>query len=242
MTNPTAVLMTHSPALASIPRLCRGDRGLLQGWLVEHPGRSIAFCIPAIILGCGAYGFTMGLWQGWEMASYVGVKFPLVIFTTLLVNGMINGMLAMALGSGIGFRESVQFLLAGFGLMAVILGSLSPVTFMMALQAPAPSDPGADQWHSATLLTHTLMIAYAGIISHRSLLGHVRGYAITPALGTRTFFAWLAGNLFVGAQISWIMRPFFGSPGLKVQFLRDDPMNGSFYETVLHAIGNLTGF
>ncbi len=225
-----------------IPELCRGNRHLLQGWLVDHPGKSLLACIPAIILGCGAYGFTMGLWQGWEMASYVGIKFPLVIFAVLLVNGMINGMLAMVLGSGIGFRESVQFLLAGFGLMAIILGALSPITLMMALHAPSPDDPGAQQWHSVTLLAHTLMIAYAGIISHRSLLGHVKTFATTPAHGTRTFFAWLAGNLFVGAQISWIMRPFFGSPGLEVQFLRDDPMNGSFYETVLHALGNLTGF
>lgn len=231
-----------SPTLNNIPRLCRGDRGLLQSWLVANPGQSLMFCIPAIFLGCGAYGFTMGLWQGWEMASYVGIKLPLVIFATLLINGMINGMLAMALGSGIGFRQSIQFLLAGFGLMSIILASLSPITFFMALHAPEPGDPGAKQWHSVTLLIHTLMIAYAGIISHRSLLGHVRGFANTPALGTRTFFAWLAGNLFVGAQISWIMRPFFGSPGLEVQFLRDHPMNGSFYDTVFFALKNILGF
>lgn len=176
------------------------------------------------------------------MASYVAIKLPLVIFATLLVNGMINGMLAMVLGSGIGFRESIQFLLAGFGLMGIILGSLSPITIMMALHAPSPDDPGASQWHSVTLLTHTFMIAYAGIISHRSLLGHVRTFATTPTLGTRTFLAWLAGNLFVGAQISWVMRPFFGSPGLDVQFLRDDPMNGSFYETVFRSFSNLIGF
>lgn len=235
--------MSHSPhALTCIPELCRGSRGLLHTWLVEYPKQSLLFCIPAIFLGCGAYGFTMGLWQGWEMASYVSIKLPLAIFATLLINGMINGMLAMVLGSGIGFRESVQFLLAGFGLMSVILASLSPITFFMSLHAPSPNDSGANQWHSITLLTHTLMIAYAGIVSHRSLLKHLRGFATSPMHGTRTFFAWLAGNLFVGAQISWIMRPFFGSPGLEVQFLRDDPMNGSFYETVLYALGNLLGF
>lgn len=181
----------------------------------------------------------MGLWQGWKMASYVGIKLPLVIFATLIINGMINGMLAMVLGSGIGFRQSIQFLLAGFALMSIILASLSPITFLMALHAPDPSDIGAKQWHSVTLLTHTFLIAYAGITSHRSLLSHVRRYATTPTLGTRTFVAWLAGNLFVGAQISWIMRPFFGSPGLEVQFLRDHPMNGSFYETVWFAIQTL---
>ncbi len=184
----------------------------------------------------------MGLWQGWEMASYVGLKLPLVILATLIVNGMINGMLAMVLGSGIGFKQSILFLLTGFALMAIILASLSPITFMMALHAPSPDDVGAKQWHSVTLLTHTFLVAYAGITSHLSLLGHVRRYATTPAHGTRTFFAWLGGNLFVGAQISWIMRPFFGSPGLEVQFLRNDPMAGNFYETVWFAINSLISF
>lgn len=176
------------------------------------------------------------------MARYVGIKLPLVIFATLFINGMINGMLAMVLGSGINFRQSLQFLLAGFALMSIILASLSPITFLMALHAPAPNDPGAEQWHSVTLLTHTFLIAYAGIISHRSLLDHVCRFATTPAHGMRTFLAWLAGNLFVGAQISWIMRPFFGSPGLQVQFLRDYPMAGNFYETVLFSIKNLLSF
>ena len=228
--------------LQNIPPLCRGDRSLLQGWLEGSPTNSLSFCIPAILLGCGAYGFTMGLWHGWEMATYVGLKLPLVIFATLLINGMINGMLAMVLGSGIGFRQSVQFLLAGFALMSIILLSLSPITFFMALHAPDPSDAGAKQWHSVTLLTHTFLIAYAGIVSHRSLLGHLRNFATTPSHGTQTFLAWLVGNLFVGAQISWIMRPFFGTPGLQVQLLRDHPMNGSFYETVWNAITHLTAF
>jgi len=231
-----------SQLVTNIPPLCRGERGLLQEWLERQPVASLVFCIPAIVIGCGLYGFTLGLWQGWEMGSYVALKFPLVIFATLLVNGLINGMLALVLGSGISFRQSVQFLLAGFALMAIILGSLSPITFFMALQAPLPDQAGAKEWHSTLLLTHTLMIAFAGIIAHRSLLGHLRDFATTPALGTRTFFAWLAGNLFVGAQISWIMRPFFGSPGLAVQFLRDNPMQGSFYETVWRSFLQVIGF
>ena len=129
----------------NVPALCRGSRALLQDWLEHNPVRSLSFCIPAIILGCGAYGFAMGMWQGWTMATYVAIKFPLVILATLLVNGMINGMLAMALGSGIGFRQSFQFLLAGFALMSIILLSLSPVALFVVFHAADPTDPGADQ-------------------------------------------------------------------------------------------------
>jgi hypothetical protein len=53
--------------------------------------------------------------------------------------------------------------------------------------------------------------------------------------------AWLAGNGILGMQFSWILRPFFGTPRLTVQFLREDPMNGSFLEAVWHALNRFTG-
>lgn len=236
-------MTTHptSHSLHNIPTLCSDSRNLLRNWLVRNPIGSLGFCIPTIIVGCGVYGFTMGLWRGGIMATYVGIKFPLVIFTTLIINGAINSMLAMVLVSGISFRQSFQFLLAGFALMSIILLSLSPITLFVILHAAGQEQPEAQLMHNIILLCHTSMIAYAGIVSHRSLLAQVRDFATTPAHGTRTFFAWLAGNLFVGAQISWVMRPFFGSPDLEIQFLRDDPLNGSFYDSVWKSVTNLIG-
>ena len=223
------------------PALCRGDRDLLEGWITGSQRGSVWMCLLFIVVGLSSYGFTVGLWRGWEMASYVAIKLPAAILCTLLINGLLNGMLALALGSGIGFRQSLQFLLAGFGIMSIILGALSPVTFFLALNTPAASDPGAGSWHAFTLLTHTGAIALAGIMAHRKLLEFVRDFADSRQSGTRTFFAWLLGNLFVGAQVSWILRPFFGSPGLEVQFLRSSPLEGSFYEAVFHAASRLLG-
>ena len=90
------------------------------------------------------------------------------------------------------------------------------------------------------LLTHTVAIAFAGVVAHHRLLGYLREFASSSRAGTHTFLAWIAGNLFVGAQVSWILRPYFGSPGLEVQFLRPDPLRGNFYESVLNALGNAT--
>ena len=74
------------------------------------------------------------------------------------------------------------------------------------------------------------------------LFGYVREFAETRRAGTHTFFAWLAGNLFVGAQVSWNLRPFFVSPGLDVEFLRKHPFDGSFYEAVWQALHNVAPF
>jgi hypothetical protein len=235
MNNPTTA--TRYP----IPALCRGDRQLLESWIKDVRHGSVRVCLTLIITGFALYGTTVGLWRGWEMAAYVSIKLPAAVLLTLLVNGLLNGMLGLVLGSGIGFRQSLQFLLAGFAIMSLILGALSPVTFFLAFNTPPADHPDASSWHALTLLSHTLAIALAGIISHRKLLSFLRDFAQTRLAGIQTFFAWLAGNLFVGAQITWILRPFFGSPSLEVQFLRPDPLEGNFYDAVIHAALRLLG-
>ncbi len=49
--------------------------------------------------------------------------------------------------------------------------------------------------------------------------------------------AWLATNLLLGAQLSWIARPFFGQPDLEVVFLRDDAFRSNFFEALASSIG-----
>ena len=213
---------------------------MLADLIGSAQGGSVLNCIALIALGCGVYGFTVGLQNGWEMGAYVAIKLPLIIFITLILNGLLNGFLGLGLGSGIGFRKSIQFLLAGFAIMSVILGALSPVSFFATLNMPSSGD-GAGQfaWHGASLLMHTCLIAVAGITAHSRLLSYVREFADFSRAGTHAFFAWLAGNLLVGAQISWNLRPFFVSPGLNVEFLREDPFNGNFYEAVIVAFKNV---
>jgi hypothetical protein len=219
-----------------IPALCRGDHALLSEWLTLSPGKMLIRTVPCVVVGCALYGFSMGLWRGAEMGIYVAIKLPLLIFCTLLVNGLINGLLAAVLDSGITMRQSLQFLLTGFATMSIILGALSPISLVLALHAPAPDADNARDYHAFILLFHTAVVAYAGILSHHTLRRFLLHFSKKKSASDSTFFAWIGGNLFVGAQLSWILRPFFGSPQLEVAFLRDDPFTGTFYETVWNSI------
>ncbi len=194
-----------------------------------------------MVAGLALYGFSVGYWRDPLMAGYVAVKMPLLVILTLLANGLLNGLLGMLLGIGLGFRQSLLALLSAFALAALLLGSLSPVTLLLAWNATPPGAPGAHQAHQAYLLIHTLLIAFAGIAANVHLHRLLATKAPTPAAAAITLFAWLAGNAFLGAQFSWILRPFFGTPTLKVQFLRDDPMFGNFYVTVWNALDHSTG-
>ena len=195
----------------------------------------------ATILGLAAYGFTVGWWRSPMMGVYVAIKMPLLVACTLGCNGLLNGLLGLLLGTGLGFRQSLLALLMSFALAALILGSLAPITFFLAWNAPAPDSVNAGMAHSAYLVTHTFLIGFAGIAANVHLHKLLAARAPNRTSATVTLLAWLGGNGFLGAQFSWVLRPFFGSPKLDVAFLRPDPMKGNFYESVWQSIDHLSG-
>ena len=93
--------------------------------------------------------------------------------------------------------------------------------------------------HSLILVTVVAAIAFAGLVANVRLLQLLRQLSGSQSTARRTLVAWLAGNLFLGSQISWILRPFVGSPSLPIQFLRDDKFRGNFFEAVYHAVQRL---
>ncbi len=219
--------------------LCRGDSDQIVQWLDEPDVRWLAMCAAVIAAGCALYGGVVGLWRAPAQAVYTGVKMPLLIFLTCGANALLNGMLAQVLGSGLGFRQTSLAILMSFTISSVVLASLSPVAFFIYWNTPPPSAsgvPGAA--HSVMILGNVLFIAYAGLEANQRLLRLLKRRCPDTKIARRVFWSWLAGNLFLGAQISWILRPFIGSPLLAVQFLRDNPFHGNFYETVFNAIRN----
>jgi hypothetical protein len=126
-----------------------------------------------------------------------------------------------------------------FALAALILGAFAPITLFIWYNAPPLASKNAILGHSVMLLTHVFAIAFAGVMANRRLLDLLRHMAGRAATARAILFSWLAGNLFLGAQLSWNLRPFIGAPALAVQFLRDDPLRGNFYEAVWRAFLHL---
>jgi hypothetical protein len=212
-----------------------------SGWL-ESPGQGrVRWLAAATLIGMAAYGFSVGFWRAPMMAVFVAVKMPLLVFLTLACNGLLNGLLGILLGGGFSFRESLLALLSASALAAVILGSLAPITFLMAWNAPPPDSPAAGMAHSSYLLAHTFLIGFAGITANVHLHRLLLDRSPSPTAATATLLAWLAGNGVVGAQFAWIFRPFFGTPTMEVQFLRDHAMQGGFHLAVWHSLDRITG-
>ena len=215
-------------------------RGEVEARCLEKPNLRwfIGYCI-AIVLGSSVYGATIGLWRAPLQSVFTAIKFPLLIFLTCIGNGAVNGMLAQVLGSGLSFRQTAFAILMSFAVASLILGGFSPITLFILYNAPPLASEHAIIGHSVMLLAHVCVIAFAGVMANRRLFGLLRRMKGRDATARAVLFSWLAGNLFLGAQLAWNLRPFIGSPQLAVQFLRDDPLHGNFYEAVWRAFRHL---
>jgi hypothetical protein len=225
--------------ISDLKLLLQGNADDIAASVSEASFRSLARYCLTIVVGAGLYGATLGLWRAPLQSFYTAIKFPLVIFLTCLGNGAINGMLAQILGSGFSFKQTALAILMSFAIAAIILGGFAPITFFVWFNAPPLGSTNAILGHSVMLLTHVFAIALAGVIANRRLLGLLRKMSGSDAIARAVLSSWLAGNLFLGAQLAWNLRPFIGSPSLAVQFLRADPLRGNFYEAVWRAFRHL---
>jgi hypothetical protein len=228
------------PHPGEIATLLRGERDAIEAWLRGGLTARLGLHVAVILLGAGCYGAAMGWWRDPQQALFTAVKFPLILLLTALGNALINGMLAPLLGLDIPFRHSFAAVVMSFAVASAILGAFAPVIAFIVWNAPPlAATPGAAFVYNLLKLAHVGVIMLAGVTGNArlfQLLVHLGG---GRAVAVRVMTAWLAGNLFLGAQLSWILRPFIGSPDLPLQFLRPKALHGNFYENVLHTFTGL---
>lgn len=227
--------IAHQDA-ASVGTLLRGEVPALTEWTAEWTASRMGRDVLLIFLGAGAFGAAAGCWRDPLQALYAGIKLPLIILLTAGGNALLNAFLAPLCGLQLRFRQSFLAILASFALACAILGAFSPLALFVIWNAP-PLAEGANNsaTHAAILLLLVGAIAFAGVAANLRLLQLLRSLAGRSGVAWRVLIVWLAGNLFLGSQLSWVLRPFIGSPGLPVQFLRGDAFDGNFYETVFRS-------
>lgn len=217
--------------------LLEGQGSTLLRWTQPGHVRTTAMNMAVIFLGAGCYGAAMGWWRDPLQGAYVALKFPLVILLTAFGNALLNAMLAPLLGLNIGFRQSLLAILMSFAITAAILGAFSPLTAFVVWNAPVMTpDVKSTLTYGFIKLLHVALIAFAGIAGTVRLLQLLAQLGGSKTVARRVVFAWLAGNLFLGSQLTWIARPFIGSPQLPVVFLRDTAFQGNFYENVFQTL------
>jgi hypothetical protein len=215
-----------------LPVLLRGQADPINDAIQHCTGKRILLYLTVIFIGAGCFGATVGYWRDPLQVLYTAIKFPAILLLTALGNALLNGMLAPLLGLNITFRQSLVAILLSFTIAAAILGSLSPILLFLVCNTPSFAKSGPA--YNLLLLTQTVAIAFAGIAANVRLFQLLQRLGGSKWVAQKIVFAWLAVNLLLGAQLSWNLRPFVGSPGLQVQFLRPNAFQGNFFEAIYY--------
>jgi hypothetical protein len=228
------------PGPSEISRLLRGETEVIAEWSRRWVAGRFMLHLAVIVLGAGLYGATMGWWRGPQQALFVAIKFPLIMLMVTVGNALLNGLLAPLLGLNIRFHQSFSAIFMSFTVTSAVLGAFSPVMAFLVWNAPGMMMKiSAGSTYSFILLAHVAVIALAGTTGNVRLFQLLLSLSPHRSAALRVLGAWLAGNLFLGSQLTWILRPFIGSPDLPVQFLRANAFHGNFYEAVFYAIRHI---
>jgi len=225
----------------SVDAFLRAGPESFHEWVTHRQSYLMAGCVAAIIVGAGSYGAVMGSWRDAGQAFYTGIKLPLVILLTTAGNGLLNGMLAPLLGLNVTFRQSLAAVLVSFAITSIVLCALSPVALFIVWNTP-PLTAGtklSSPEYGFLQLTLAVFVALGGIIGNVRLLPLLRHWAPNRLVARNVLLAWLAGNLLLGSQICWVLRPFIWDSKRPVEFIGPEGFHGSFFETVFQAAWRL---
>ncbi len=187
-----------------------------------------------VVLASGLYGAVLAGWRSPRLSAYVAVKLPMLFLGTTALVAVFNWMTASILGSGLSFRSTVFVVFGSMTIGCWILISLAPVALFFIISGVSYSGTHDElrYAHNSILMTHIVILALAGVAGNAALLKGLRRLVRPRCPAAGLFLVWLSAFAFVGCQMSWILRPFVGSPFYPIVFMRPDCLDRNFYEFV----------
>ncbi|MFP4007450.1 MAG: actin-binding WH2 domain-containing protein [Spirulinaceae cyanobacterium] len=180
------------------------------------------------------YGAIMGSYSGGLQMIASALKLPALYLITLLICLPSLFFFDIVAGSKRTFAQYLALLLSAMAAMSVMLFGFAPITLFFRLSI---SDYIFFQF------LNLFVLAATGIVGvhffYRGMLYLDEHDAEKPQYRLTILKSWLVLYGFVGSQLGWTLRPFFGAPGMEFQFFRQ--LESNFYLQVIRMIGNVLG-
>jgi hypothetical protein len=158
---------------------------------------------------------------------YSALKVPLLLAATCLVSLPSFFVINTLAGLRDDFFEAVRAVAAAQAGVSIILASLAPLTLTWYASSVR---------YGNAVLFNAAMFGLAGITAQQLLRTYYRPLVARRPRHRLMMWCWLAIYAFVGIQMGWMMRPFVGSPGDPVVFMRHEPDDNA-YVVVVRLIG-----
>ncbi|MBD2532048.1 actin-binding WH2 domain-containing protein [Nostoc flagelliforme FACHB-838] len=181
------------------------------------------------------YGAIIGASHSWAQALSGAIKLPVFYLITLIICFPTLFFFNVLFGSRSSIQQHFVVLLTSVSVISVLLFSLAPVTLFFLITTP-------DSYQFFKLL-NVLIFGITGIFGVKFLYEGMQLLSQQDEVGKKTrttiLRSWLLLYAFVGMQLGWFLRPFFGAPDSKFELFR--AVKGNFYLDIIRAISEILG-
>jgi hypothetical protein len=180
------------------------------------------------------YGSIIGSYHSWMQMLSSAIKLPALYLLTLIICLPTLYFFDIISGSKFNFSQYFALLLSAMSVISVMLFGFAPVTLFFRLSAN-------DYYFFAFL--NIVIFTITGIIGvnffYQSVLKMPSQDVELPQYRKNVIRSWLILYGFVGSQLGWTLRPFFGSPEKPFALFRK--IESNFYLHVIQVIGKILG-
>ncbi len=182
------------------------------------------------------YGLIIGSFHSGQQAIASALKLPSLYLLTLIISLPTLYIFNALFGAKKSLRQHFTLVLAAASVIAILLCGFAPITFFFLTTVTV-----AD--YHFFLLLNVCIFGLTGLLGVSFLyrvMRPVEDEDTSQNVKVRTTILrfWLCLYGFVGSQLGWTLRPFFGSPG-EFQLFR--PREGNFLVGVWHALVHMLG-
>ncbi|MEA5551152.1 actin-binding WH2 domain-containing protein [Anabaena cylindrica UHCC 0172] len=176
------------------------------------------------------YGAIIGASHSWAQSLSGAIKLPAFYLLTLIICFPTLFFFNVLFGSRSSFQQHFVILLTAVSVISVLLFSFAPITLFFMITAPNS--------YQFFKLLNVLIFAITGVFGVKFLYEGMQLLSQQDEVGQKTrttiLKSWLLLYGFVGVQLGWFLRPFFGAPGTKFELFR--AVRGNFYLDIVNAI------
>lgn len=180
------------------------------------------------------YGAIIGSFQSWQQALSSAIKLPSLYLLTLIICLPTLYFSNIIFDSQRSFSQHFAVVLSAVSVTSVLLFSFAPITLFFLITTNN---------YQFFILLNVVIFAITGFIGVYSLYQGMK-FVTQDTDGTKTrtkiLQFWLGLYAFVGSQLGWTLRPFFGAPGFPFELFREK--EGNFYLSVIQAVSEILGF
>jgi len=175
------------------------------------------------------YGLVMGYSNSWMQSLSSAVKLPVLFLITLVICLPTLYFFNLLFGSKLTLPQTLALILTAITVTAVLTLSFAPISLFFWLTAPN---------YQFFKLLNVGILTLTGFFGLTFLVQGMR-YVQHEGRSVRTIILWMWIFVygFVGTQMAWTLRPFFGAPELPFQLFRQ--FGGNFYVNVMESFWQL---